>query len=70
MQTARQKLQKHLGSSSPYLVDVVWDRVEVRCVQGWEELEQRLRVVFPGVVVAPSTDGLRAAFAAAKAGSP
>lgn len=70
MQLARQKLHKHLGSSSPYLVDVVWDRVEVRCVQGWEELEQRLRVVFPGVKVAPTAEGLRGIFAAAKAAAP
>ena len=70
--TARQKLHKHLGPSSPYLVEIVWDSVMSRCGQGWEELEQRLPAIFGvGVVgLVPTAEGLRTAFAAAKVGSP
>ncbi len=68
--TARQKLHKHLGSSSPYLIDVVWERTGVRCGQAWEDLEQRLPAVFPGVGVVPTAEGLRTAFNAAKVASP
>lgn len=68
--TARQKLHKHLGASSPYLIDVVWERTGVRCGQAWEDLEQRLPAVFPGVGVVPTSEGLTTAFNAAKVASP
>jgi len=70
LSSARQKLHKHLSASSPYLIDVVWERTGVRCGQAWEELEQRLPAVFPGVGVVPTSEGLRIAFNAAKVASP
>jgi hypothetical protein len=68
--TARQKLHKHLGNSSPYLIDVVWERTAVRCGQAWEDLEQRLPAVFPGAGLVPTSEGLKTAFNAAKVASP
>lgn len=33
----KQRLQKHFGSSSPYLMDVVWERFETKCCRAWED---------------------------------
>ena len=64
---ARKSLHKNLDGSSPYLVDVIWDRLMERCVGAWGELELRMPAVWPGVGVVPTAEGLRTAFLAAKA---
>ena len=38
--SVRQRILKHFASSSPYLIEVVWDQVQRECVQNWDAAMQ------------------------------
>eukprot|EP00887_Chlorella_sp_A99_P005461 scaffold1.g5461.t1 len=50
----RARVRKHLGASSPYLVDEVWERLEGALLARWSRLEEQLRLCYPGVALQPS----------------
>lgn len=66
----RQRISKQMASSSPYLVDVVWERLEVRCTRAWEDLEKLVPVCFGGLSIQPKAAELQNMFATAKMVTP
>lgn len=62
----RQRIQKHLATSSPQLVGAAWTELESTCLKQWNTLEQQLKRVFR-VVVTPSSEEMQALFKAAAA---
>lgn len=56
-----QRIQKHMASSSPHLVDQAWGRVKAQCTEKWAAMELQMKQVF-GVVIAPSAGEVKKQF--------
>lgn len=62
----RERVQKHLSHSSPYLVNEAWDSLRNSCLEAWDGLEARLPATYSGaVLLAPSPPDLARLFKAA-----
>lgn len=61
----RQRLGKHLGGSSPYLVEEVWAKLEGICLARWRRMEGQLKACYGGMALRPSLAELGAMFLAA-----
>jgi hypothetical protein len=69
---ARQRMHKHFGASSPWLIDVVWEKLERRCAQGWELLERYASRLpeMQGIAIRPTSNELRQFFVLVKSAQP
>ncbi|PRW58682.1 exocyst complex component SEC3A [Chlorella sorokiniana] len=61
-----QRVQKHLGASSAYLVDQVWDKLEGICLERWGRMEGQLAACYQGMQLRPPPSELRRWFRAAR----